>query len=142
MEEAAELTTSNKGAKILIDSNKYQYRKRKTVAQKSYWSCREAKSKLCMAKALTEIRNGQEFILKETGEHNHSNDLLKKRVQVLENKFVDNAAINPTIATRTILGNISNRLQNESLHAAAAMSTINNLKMKIYRARRKEQVDF
>ena len=131
MEEAAELTNSNKGARIVIDSKKYQYRKRKTVAQKSYWSCREADSKHCKATAVTETRKGQEFILKEKGDHTHSNELLKKRVQKVEDNFVENAAINPTIATCTILGNISNRLQNESLHAATAMSTINNLKMKI-----------
>ena len=82
--------------------------------------------------------DGVVYIKQENGEHNHSSDLLKKRVKEMEQKAVNNAVNNSTVPTRTVLSNLSNIAQNESIAAATSMSTPNSLKMKIYRARRKE----
>ena len=79
------------------------------------------------------------YIKAENGEHNHSSGLLKKHVKSCEKQFVDNAAKNPTVATRTILGNISNKVQNESLAASSSLSRMSALKQAMYRARHKEQ---
>ena len=79
------------------------------------------------------------YIKTEKGEHTHSSNLLKKRVKEYERQAVENAANNPTVAPRTILADMSNKVQGESLAASSSLSTMNSMKMAIYRARRKEQ---
>ena len=51
----------------------------------------------------------------------------------MEAKVVQNAASNPTIPCRTLLGHLSNKLQTESITAATSISRSIALKMKIYR---------
>ena len=68
--------------------------------------------------------------------HNHSSTVLKKRVIDIEKRFVENAGNNPTIAWRTVLEDIANTLQNDSLAAATTMSRQQTIKMKIYHARK------
>ena len=79
------------------------------------------------------------YIKTEKGEHTHSSNLLKKRVKEYERQAVENAANNPTVAPRTILADMSNKVQGESLAASSSLSTMNSMRMAIYRARRKEQ---
>ena len=53
----------------------------------------------------------------------------------MEKEAVQNAARNPTIPCRSVLGEISSALQNESMAAATTMSRLSSLKQSIYRAR-------
>ena len=73
------------------------------------------------------------------GEHTHSSKILKNRVSKIEDNFVKNASQNPTIPCRTVLADIANVLQTDSMAAATSMAKMSVLKQRIYRARRKEQ---
>ena len=79
------------------------------------------------------------FLKKVTGSHTHSSMILKNRVDSIQADLVKNASQNPTIPCRTVLADIANVLQNDSLAAATSMANMNTLKQRIYRARRKEQ---
>ena len=93
----------------------------------------------CKATASTIEKDEVTYIKEEKGEHNHSSDILKNRVKKHEKEAIENAAKNPTVAPPTVLAKMSNTVQNESMAAATSLSTMNSMKMAIYRARRKEQ---
>ena len=117
----------------------YLFRKRKARGSNTYYTCREAESQNCKATATTIEADGMTYIKSERGEHTHSSGILKKRVKSYERQTVDNAAKNPTVAPRTILAGISNKVQNESMAASTSLSNMNTMRIAIYRARRKEQ---
>ena len=104
--QAAVFTNSNKGGRILVGSGAFQYRKRSENNSTSYWTCRQAESKKCKAMAITKIIDENEYLIEEKGEHTHSNSALKRRVREVEKNYVYNAVQNPTITTRTVLGDI------------------------------------
>ena len=130
--------SSNKKSKVLVDANRHEYLKDKTIADKTYWICRKKRQNFCSAKIVTQTERDPaiEIIVKVSGEHNHSSELLQKRVIETEKKFVENAAINPSIPCRTVLGEITNKLQNDSVAAGSAMSNSDSIKQRIYRARK------
>ena len=49
-------------------------------------------------------------VLKINGDHEHNNDLMKKKVRALEQEAINNAAKNPTVSTRTIIGNLTSQV--------------------------------
>ena len=49
-------------------------------------------------------------VLKVNGEHQHSNDLMKKKVRALEQEAIENASKNPTVSTRTVVGNLTSQV--------------------------------
>lgn len=120
------------------DQNGYEYLRNKTVdGNITYWSCRKLKTKFkCKATAKTVLIDGQSVIRGLQGEHEHSSGLLKKRVLCVEREAVMNAARNPCIAPRTVLAEICNTLQNDSLAAATSMSKPSAIKSRIQRARK------
>ena len=132
----ARFTKSNKNKDILVDQSSHEYILNKRVGENAYWCCRKKKQNGCKASAVTTTVEDQVFIAKTSGEHNHSSAVLKKRVIDIEKRFVENAGNNPTIACRTVLGDIANTLQNDSLAAATTMSRQQTIKMRIYRARK------
>ena len=132
----AEFVLSNKNRKVLIFNN-FEYILNKNVGESGYWVCRNKKSDACRAMAQTITIDGQQFVKKVQGEHHHSSRIIKRKVMNLEKEYVKNAANNPTIACRTVLGEICQNLQNDSLAAATSMSKQNTIKQRIYRARKK-----
>ena len=114
--------SSNKGGNILVGSHQFEYRKRKAVGSTVYYVCREAERLKCKATASTIETDGVIYIK------------VQKGIEAIEN-----AAKNPTVAPRTILADMSNTVQSESMAAASSLSMMNSMKQAIYRARRKEQ---
>ena len=106
----AEFVFSNKNKKVLVINN-FEYILKKNVG---YWVCRNKKSAMCHASAHTITIDGQQFVKKVQGEHHHSSQIIKRKVMNLEKEYVKNAANNLTIVCRTVLGEISQNLQNDS----------------------------
>lgn len=49
-------------------------------------------------------------VLNINGDHLHNSDLMKKKVRALEKEAIENAANNPTVSTRTIIGNLTSQV--------------------------------
>ena len=122
-----------KKSRFLVDENNYHYRINRTKDSLSFWKCRQYYSDKCYARAITEKDGEVEFLKKITGEHTHSSKILKNRVSKIEDEFVMNASQNPTIPCRTVLGDIANALQTDSMAAATSMTKMSVLKQRIYR---------
>ena len=135
--QLAVFVKSNKKGPFLVDTEEFEYRIKSNTPETAttYWICRKKDAYNCKARAKTQIIEEQEYLKEVTGNHNHSNNILKKRVKAIQAQEVENAARNPTIACRTVLGNLCNKLQNDSLAAATSMSRSSTLKMQIYRGR-------
>ena len=135
----AKFIQSSKNRQILVDSSGFEYKKKLDNKDKSitYWECRAQDSHKCKATAITSNNHdeGSAMIKQIKGDHTHSSNILKKRVKEIENRFIENAAQNPTIACRTVLGELANCLQSDSLAASSSMGIMSNLKKRIYRAR-------
>ena len=101
--------------------------------------CREAERLKCKATASTIETDGVIYIKVQKGEHTHFSNLVKKCVKACKRQAIENAAKNPTVAPRTILADMSNTVQSESMAAVSSLSMMNSMKQAIYRARRKEQ---
>ena len=134
----AKFAYTQKNKAVLVDTKNFEYLKRNSISGSDYWRCRNYKTNNCTASAVTTLpdENKDVYIKKVSGEHNHGNHLINKRVANIEKEAIENAARNPTIPTRNILCSLSNTLQTDSPAAAASMSRLATLKMKIYRARR------
>ena len=134
---AARFVQSSRKNNILVDENNFHYKKKRgPINNRTSWECRQKDLKLCKARATTVLQDGQEFIEKIKGEHIHSSDLLKKRVDEIQNAVIENAVENPTIPCRAVLADLTNTLHADSLEAATSMNKLATLKMKIYRARK------
>ena len=131
--DEANFTNSNKNKPILVDTNGYQYKKKRDSYECKYWTCRKSG---CYVKAVSiHPPNATPTIKSITGVHNHSSQKLKKRVSDMENEAVINAARNPTLSCRMVLSELSNRLNNDGMAAASTMSNLSTLKTRVYRAR-------
>ena len=133
----AELSTSTKGGSVLNDENGFEYLKNKEVGNRSFWKCREKRSKSCPATASTVIINNEIFIDSVRNEHTHSSNLLKKRVKKLETEAVENGSKNVSLAPRKILADLTKDVQNVSYAASTSLTSQKCLMQKIYRSRRK-----
>ena len=67
----------------------------------------------CPATASTIDRDGTTFIKSINHDHNHTSKLLEKRVKIVKNEAVKNAARNPAIPCRTVLAELANNLQTD-----------------------------
>ena len=130
----AKYTVSIRGGQILMDTDKFEYTKDKQRSGKQYWVCRKRKSNQCRATAITVP--DQDLIVSINGNHNHSSEILKKQAKDVEIEHIKNAARNPNVDIRRVLGDISISLQQESQAAACSMSRMDSIKMQIYRARK------
>ena len=79
----AKFTTSTKGGDVLIDPHSYEYNKDKEVGNKTFWRCRDKRTKKCPATATTVKVENTAYIEQIRNEHNHSSQLLKKRVKFM-----------------------------------------------------------
>ena len=89
----------------------------------------------CTATAYTIERNDAAFIKNVKNTHNHSSKLVKKRVKVAEQEAVENAVRNPTLTCRTVMAELANTLQTDSMAAASSMSRMSTIKQRIHRGR-------
>ena len=117
---AAKFVQSEKNAKFLVDENNYEYKISSKIGENTFWKCRRTVSEKCRARAITCTLVDGEYLKKVSGEHTHSSKLMKRRISAVESLYVQNAARNLTIPCRTILGEITNHLQTESLAAATS----------------------
>ena len=76
-----QFTKSRKGNNILVDKDLYEYRYKDVRQPTTYWECRLVDSKKCPAKAKTIQDENQVFIKEVTGEHNHSSQIIRKKVK-------------------------------------------------------------
>ena len=64
-----------------------------------------AKKYNCKVTAAVEVATN--MVTRITGEHNHDTDLAAKKVREKENEAIQEAARNPTVSPRTVLGNLA-----------------------------------
>ena len=121
-----------RNSKFLVDDNNYHYKINRIKDNLSFLKCRRYTSDKCYARAITEKDGKVIFLKKVTGSHTHSSMILKNRVDSIQADLVKNASQNPTIPCRTVLADIANVLQNDSLAAAISMANMNTLKQRIY----------
>ena len=96
--------------------------KRESEAGVKYRVCRSRDTDKYPATASTIERDGTTFIKSINHDHNHTSKVFEKRVEIVENKAVKNAVRNPTIPCRTVLAELANNLQTDSMAAASSMS--------------------
>ena len=89
----------------------------------------------CTSTASTIERNDASFTKNVKNTHNHLSKLVKKRVKVAEQEAVENAVRNPTLTCRTVMAELANTLQTDSMAAASSMSRMSTIKQRIYRGR-------
>jgi len=96
-----------KGGQNLVDSSGFQYRinKMETAKNKAYWKCISFNATKCPVSLLTVPSTNT--LVKMSGEHNHSNMNIKRRVKEVINEAISSAAILPTVAPWTVLGSIA-----------------------------------
>ena len=100
----AKYTVSIRGGQILMDTDNFEYTKDKQRSGKQYWVCRKRKSNQCRATAITVP--DQDLIVSINGNHNHSSEILKKQAKDVEIEHIKNAARNPNVDIRRVLGDI------------------------------------
>ena len=100
-----------------------------------YYRCAERNKYGC--KATLAIGKETGIVLRETGEHCHDSDLMVKKVKNIQSTAIRNAASNPTVVPRTVLGEIANNLNNDDPASISYMSKASTLKRAIQRERKK-----
>ena len=114
----------------MVDSNQFEYTKKSQYHGYTYWECRSKYSSKCLVTAVTTTTEDGLFIKSVKGEHEHGNNLIKKRVKGIENEHVQNAARNPTLTCRTVLKDLCDTIQqNESTRTDRQSARRNMLKM-------------
>ena len=76
-------------------------------------------------------------VVRTTGDHTHDSDLLKKAVKTQELNSIRNAASNPTVSTRTVLGNLANQIEAEVPGGINHLSKAPTFKKAVQRERQK-----
>jgi hypothetical protein len=126
---------NRKGSNSLQDDSGYVYKKTKSVpsTDKTYWQCVWKRKYSCPVTLVTTDSTMKVFKL--SGNHNHSNQLLEKSVRDVEEKKIKMAALVPSIAPRTILGEISMNLEESMAGGTAFMRTKQSLTKAVHRKR-------
>lgn len=132
-EEEASYIPAKQGGQTLVDKNQFTYsvmKRRDTLV--SYY-CRGRKTLGCPVIAKVDPRSS--MIIDISGAHIHDSDLQKTRVKQQENTAILAAALNPSVAPRTVLGSITADVINASSEAVGSMRKNTTLVKAIQRAR-------
>jgi hypothetical protein len=120
------------GGNNLQDESSYTYKKSKSISltDKSYWICMWKKYS-CPVTLMT--TDSAMKIHKMSGDHNHSNLLLENNIHDVEDEKIKVAAIVPSIAPRTILGEISVNLEETMACGTALMRSKQSITKAVHR---------
>jgi hypothetical protein len=128
---------AKRGGFHLRDKCGYKYFKAKTQPAKDrcYWSCLEKKELRCAATAVTVLSTRE--LVKLCGEHCHGNKMVEDQTRAVEREQLAIAASMPTVAPRTVLGEIATQLGNHSEGSTAFMRSSQALARDLQRKRLK-----
>ena len=127
---------NRKGGSNLLDQAGYEYRLRRAIPAKdrTYWHCVANRLKSCPATAITVTSNNT--LVKQEGEHTHSNDNIERKVKTVVKTAVESAAMLPTVTPRTILGSIAVNLETNLPGTTKFIPNRNTVSQAVNRARR------
>ena len=120
---------------VLVDKNGFYYHLKKESKVKTLWFCTERDKKKCEA-AASIVKSIDELIL--SGEHTH--DVVHTKTSSIVKNAVQNAAVNPNIAVRTVLGNITESVNRDPDASIHAMKKKESIMRSIRYAKQKAQV--
>ena len=106
---------AKQGGRHLVDPHHFNYRVVKKKPNKTYYECLKKRSIGCPAKAIV-LNQSNELISWDSSLHNHDSDLVHQHVRDKENAAIQNAATDISIKPRTVLGNLTNEIQQEFLY--------------------------
>ena len=102
----AQFKHAKQGGTWLVTSDGHEFRRQRVATgKKCHYACRMAKKYNCKVTAAVEVATN--MVTRKTGEHNHDTDLAAKKVRGQENEAIQEAARNPTVLPRTVLGNLA-----------------------------------
>ena len=125
---------TKQGGKFLVYQH-FEYNKHQKDGKRIHYRCRERAKYQCKATLAVSVDTGT--VVRVSGEHNHDSDVLKKYVKNEEKKAIRLAANYPTVAPRTVLGNLSNKLQTENPGSVRVLSKGPAFKKAVQRERKK-----
>ena len=78
----AKFAYTQKNKAFLVDTKNFEHLKRNSISGSDYWRCRNYKTNNCTPSAVTTLPDEHKdvYIKKVSGEHNHGNHLINKRV--------------------------------------------------------------
>lgn len=132
--ELANYIPGKQNSQFLVTHDGYQFRMSKKNEKKTHYNCREKKKFDCPVTAAVDRLSN--IVSRVTGVHTHDNDLLKKIVKTKENEALDSAKRNPSVAPRTILGQLATELNKVAPVAINCMPKAKAFTRKIQRARK------
>jgi hypothetical protein len=128
---------NRKGGLNLQDLSGYLYRAKKVlpVKDRTYWICVSKERDACPATVITVTSS--KVMVKQTGEHSHSNRLVERKVKEVEQKNIAAAALLPTMAPRSILGAIAVNLETSMPGTSGFISNRHTINQAIHKACKK-----
>ena len=106
--KVAKFINGQRNCRFLLDDNNFEYKVNRTDGRTTFWKCRRSYAEKCYARAVTVNVEDSEYLKCVSGNHTHSSKLKKKRVSDVESEYIKNAANNPTVPPRAVLGELTN----------------------------------
>jgi hypothetical protein len=127
---------NRKGCLNLQVSSGYLYSAKKALPDKdkSYCVCVSKERDACPATAITVTSS--KVMVKQTGEHTHSNRLVERKVKEVEQENIAAAALLPTVAPRSVLGAIAVNLKTSMPGTSGFISSCHTINQAIHKARK------
>ena len=131
-DETPSYENTKQDGKILI-YKQFQYNKHQKDGNRIHYRCRDRSKFQCRATISTDSGN----VVRCSGEHNHDSELMKRYAKMEEKNAIKDAARNPTVAPKTILGNLTNKLQLENPGSTSYISKAPAFKKAVQREQKK-----
>ncbi len=131
--ETVSYVLNRSGGNNLQDEAGYIYKQTRCQKNHSYWICMWRKQ---FSFPVTVISSDITMkLLKMTGEHTHSNQLLERKVHEMEEDKVKVAAVVSTVSPRTIMGEIAVNLEQSINGGTSFMRSRHNICQAVRRKR-------
>ena len=133
---AAQFKPAKQGGQILVTPDNHEFKKsRPAQGKKLFMKCRMHHKYGCKATAAVDLE--ENMVVRLSGEHNHDTDITIKKVKEMEKQAVEEAARNPTVSPRTVLGNLSTNIMGDNPNAINHLCNKDAFRKRIQRERNK-----
>lgn len=133
--------SAKNGGQTLLTPDGYEFAKGKDAGTRIHFFCRGKTRFGCKVTAAVvpaKSETDTDMLVRVTGEHTHDNDIAKKTARDKENEAISAACSLPTVAPRTILGNVINQLKAAAPIAVNSVSKASTFARRLQRERNKQ----
>ena len=127
---------AKQGRNLLLTPDGHEFRRQRAPHRnKCHYMCRMGTKFGCKVTAAVQIDTN--MVTRMSGEHTHDTDLAVKKVREKEKDAMEEAAWNPTVSPRTVLGNLSVNVTAQNANAVSYVRNQAAFKKAVQRERAK-----